>query len=240
MFHNPQLGLLLLITHFLGSLTTGILFRNYHSKRIISQKGEKINKNPTPSSTNPPLNAKNIGYYIGNAIQTSLSTLLLILGYMVLSAVLVNIFENLHIISFFSSPNKTLLSPLFKGLIEVTSGIKAYSNIPGDKIVILPLVSFVLGFGGFSIFMQVTSIIAKTNLSILSYLLGKLTHGTLSGIYTYLILKYTNILNSNIMETISIPNRQIPIIHETSNLITVLCTLFLFAIFIKMMPHWKK
>ena len=50
MFGNQQIGILLLVTHFLASLAVGILFRKYKYKDspitrdIISHPKEKINK----------------------------------------------------------------------------------------------------------------------------------------------------------------------------------------------------
>ncbi|MBQ9280494.1 MAG: hypothetical protein IJ215_05600 [Clostridia bacterium] len=150
MFHSPQIGLLLLLTHFMASITTGIIFRQYSSTtsnqatksfkgKIISQKSNKINTNRKNSLVNEPLTAKNIGLLMGNAIQNSISTLLLICGYMMMSAILVNILDNLHIISYLSHLSMPLLSffqiptdvfnAMLKGFIEVTNGLKSISNI---------------------------------------------------------------------------------------------------------------
>jgi sporulation integral membrane protein YlbJ len=77
MFGNQQIGILLLVTHFLASLAVGILFRKYKYKDspitrdIISHPKEKINKNDK-------LCISKLGFFIGNAIQNAISTLLLI------------------------------------------------------------------------------------------------------------------------------------------------------------------
>lgn len=48
--------------------------------------------------------------------------------------------------------------------------------------------SFLLGFGGLSVLLQVFSIIAKSKISIKPYLYGKLLQGILSVILTFILL----------------------------------------------------
>lgn len=52
--------------------------------------------------------------------------------------------------------------------------------------------SFLLGFAGFSIFLQIFSIAAKNNLSMKPYFIGKILQGILSGLYTSIILAFFN------------------------------------------------
>lgn len=261
MFQSSQIGMLLLITHFLASITTGIIFRNYSSSKnykppasfkssIISQNSHKININHKISSDTEPLTSKNIGFYMANAIQSSISTLLLICGYMVLAAILVNILDGLHIIHFISnffSPLLALLnipieifSAILKGFIEVTNGLKNVSNLIGDEITILTSAAFILGFGGLSVLMQTASIIAKTDLSLKPYILGKFLHATLAAIYTYLILKHTNFLSSKIVSAFHYTQPENALIHESTNIITVLCFMLLLGIIIRFSRSLKR
>lgn len=65
------------------------------------------------------------------------------------------------------------------------------------------LSAFLLGFGGISVLLQVLSISSKANISIKPYFLGKLLHGSLASLYTFLILKYSSFFNLDIVETIA-------------------------------------
>ena len=56
-------------------------------------------------------------------------------------------------------------------------------------------VAFILGFGGFSVLLQVWGIISKTDISIFPYFLAKLLQGTIAALYTYFALHYFNFLN---------------------------------------------
>ena len=64
------------------------------------------------------------------------------------------------------------------------------SNIPLIKKLVLTAI--LLGFGGFSIHAQTLSVIAKTDIKISSYLIGKTLQGIIAGALTYIALLYTN------------------------------------------------
>lgn len=247
MFGNAQIGITLLITHFLASLTVGIVFRKYqpnpslNSRRIITHKDKKINKNDK-------LCLSKLGFFMGNAIQNSITTLLLICGYIIFFAVLGDIFEELGIFeqvanaihsvaNILNIPKQYIIS-ILKGIFEVTNGLKelANSTIEFGKTEIC-IAAFLLGFGGISVMMQVSSIISNSGLSIIPYILGKLLHGTIAATYTYVLLSYTNILNET-LPAFSYSNSSSPvIINETSNLISCICGLLLLAIITKLTTY---
>lgn len=78
---------------------------------------------------------------------------------------------------------------LITGIIELTNGVnlssQLYETLPLLSIL---LSSFLLGFGGISVLLQVYSIIAKQNISIKPYLYGKLLHGFFSVIFTFILI----------------------------------------------------
>ena len=55
--------------------------------------------------------------------------------------------------------------------------------------------AFLLGFGGVSVFLQVFSIVSKSNISIKPYIIGKLLQGTIAAFYTYLLIQNFSIFN---------------------------------------------
>ena len=176
----------------------------------------------------------------------------LYVGYIIFFAVITNIFENLGI---FSSLSK-LISPLLglinvptdysasmlKGLLEVTNGLKSLTNISSEtEVTEICVAAFLLGFGGISVLMQVSSIVSNNSLSIKAYLSGKILHGLIASILTYSILKYTNLFSITTLPVFSYSNSNIlPIVNETSNLISVLSGLTLFAIFFRIITAFKK
>jgi len=81
---------------------------------------------------------------------------------------------------------------IFSGLLEVTNGVNLLSVSSIPLVQKLVITSILLGFGGFSIHAQTLSVIAKTDIKINFYLIGKTLQGLIAGVLTYLSLFYTN------------------------------------------------
>ena len=95
--------------------------------------------------------------------------------------------------------------PLLSGILELTNGINLVANIPSKLIsqnIILS--AFLLGFGGFSVLLQVYSIVSKTDLSMKKYLIGKFLQGIIASIYTFLALKFLPFINLDVVQTSSL------------------------------------
>ena len=91
-------------------------------------------------------------------------------------------------------------STLADRILEITNGIKMISNIPYKTISVnIILTSFLLGFGGISILLQVLAITSKTDLSIKPYIYGKLLHGIIAAFYTYIFIKCFPFFNLNLI-----------------------------------------
>lgn len=230
MFNDEKIGLLLLLTHFLASLTVGVLFRFYkrnNTSDIITQVS--INSNN--------INASNIGAHTANAIQKSISTLLLIGGYIVLFAVLNEILTN----TLFKNIENPLLLGILNGILEITSGLKKLSLINNLSYkILLPIAALILGFGGFSVHMQVASILSDSKLSIKPYILGKFLQGIIAFIYTYLLIKNTTFFNLEVVTAFNYYSDTPTIIAESFNLFRMLVTLFFASIIIGIIHKLKK
>ena len=161
-----------------------------------------------------------------------------------------NVLKELKIINFIASILNPFLSfvglpceiatGIVEGLLEVTGGLKNLSNILGYDIQIITLSAFLLGFGGISVLMQTASIISNTDLSIKSYVLGKLLHGIIAAVYTFTLLKYTSFFSLNAVSTFNYSTGTNVILNETSGLITSLSTLLLIAITTSFLLNLKK
>lgn len=94
----------------------------------------------------------------------------------------------------------TVLSPLFSlaglpegavhaasaGCLELTNGLAALPALGLPQHLLLPLLSFLLGFGGLSVHCQALSILQGCNLSARRHALGKLLHGIVAAALTVL------------------------------------------------------
>ena len=200
MFGNSTIGFLLLITHLLASITVGIVFRFW--KHNIKSSTIK----PTAYVNSNNISLSNLGGIIGNSISSSINTILLIGGFVVLFSVIISIFQTSQLLNILSNCIKPLFdlfnipaefsNGIFSGILELTNGLNIICNIPIKKLSInIIIASFLLGLGGLSILLQVWSTIAKTDLSIKPYIYGKLLHACFSAFYTFLFLRNFTIFN---------------------------------------------
>lgn len=202
MFGSSTIGILLLITHILASITVGVLFR-FWKKKSYNKTFHQHNSNFQNISFS------NLGEVISNSIFSATSTIMMIGGFVVLFSVIISIFEASHLtdaiefiltpcFNFFDIPTSFITS-FFTGILEITNGISQISNIHTKNISTnLVFTSFLLGIGGISIFLQVFSIVSKTDLSIKPYILGKILHGFISAFYTYLFIHTFPCFNFNL------------------------------------------
>ncbi len=205
MFGNSTIGFLLLITHLLASFTVGIIFRFWKY-----QKDSHIQENHTWSNTNDNISLSNLGGIIGNSISSSINTILLIGGFVVLFSVIISIMQASQLLQILSNSLQhifnllhipsTFCTGFISGILELTNGLNIICNIPEKNLSInIMIASFLLGLGGISILLQVWSTIAKTDLSIKPYILGKLLHACFSALYTFILLNNFVIFNFNII-----------------------------------------
>ena len=202
MFKNTTIGILLFITHILSCITVGFLFKFW--KKSTSEKLVKHTNFYSSKLKNPTF--ANLGEILSESITSSISTIVLIGGFIVVFSAVISILENsgiftilIHLlVPFFNFINidSNFITPILTGLLEITNGINQIAMIPGRKLSInIILVAFLLGFGGISISLQIFSIISKSDLSIKPYIIGKLLQGSIAALYTYIFLNVFPFLN---------------------------------------------
>ena len=126
----------------------------------------------------------------------AIKSILMIGGFVTIFSVILSILNNtkiITIISYFISNifhiNPDYIVGLLTGFLEFTNGLYKISTINNKMLSInLIISSFIIGFGGISVTLQVLNIISKNKLSIKTYIFGKLLHGTISALFTFLIL----------------------------------------------------
>ena len=196
MYKNTTIGILLFITHILACITVGFIFR-FWKRKTVSKKYEQSSN--IKSTKTKYANFSNLGEILAESITSSISTILLIGGFVVIFSSIISILKAsgfLHILTNIFSPicNMLNIEPTFiqgftTGILEITNGINTISNIACKKISInIILTAFLLGFGGISVLLQVFSITSKTDLSIKPYIYGKILHGIIAALYTFIFI----------------------------------------------------
>lgn len=142
MYKNSTIGLLLLFTHVLASITVGIIFRFW--KKSNNSKDYKSFSKSNKKVLNNTVSLSNLGEILSKSITSSISTILLIGGFIVIFASIISILKSSGILNMlitfinplFSALNidSSFIGPLLTGFLEITSGISSISNIAVKKI----------------------------------------------------------------------------------------------------------
>ncbi len=224
LFKNTIIGILLFITHLLSCVSVGIFLNIFSRFRYKKYNTNKANANnwfdkSKPNSTNfrktetnikkANANFASLGEILAKSITNATSTIFLIGGFVVIFSVVISILNQSHLLegaSLILSPvfsmfniNLEFVKPILVGIIELTNGVNLVASVPFKAISVnIILCAFLLGFGGFSVLLQVFSIVSKANLSIKTYFIGKLLQGLFAAFYTFLALKFIPFLHFNL------------------------------------------
>lgn len=200
MFKSPKIGLLMVSAHYIGAILVGIIFSFYkrsESKVRSNREEENLFKRAFREISRSNKPDIPLGIMLGNSVRNSFNTILLVGGFIILFAVVIRMLEVLKIIDFLVSIMVLILSPFnispsivrsfITGLFEVTMGAKMAADSMGiDLGTKVAMASFVIGWSGFSIHAQVSSIIGDTDIKYSLYILSKALHGIFSFIIMYL------------------------------------------------------
>lgn len=151
---SKTLGIMILLCHYIGGITTGIMLHNNY---------KPINYNICHQNNNSFIDN------LSHSIKDTINTLTLIFGIITSCFILSAIISNMiHIPNF-----------LF-GIIEITSGI---NYIITEQIPIFYktiIITFLISFGGFSIHIQVLSVLVKEKIRYLPYLYSRIFHALIA------------------------------------------------------------
>lgn len=201
-FNNPHLGILLALAHYLGNLCVGLMMRFYGKENERSRKQErrKISIRKAFSALHQTrINDKRpIGKLLGDAVVSSIQTLLMIGGFIILFSVINQLLVQLHITSFFSKGvefifhsihlTEELSIPFISGLFEITLGSKLASGVEEASLMQQAVVtSFILAFSGFSVQAQVASILAQADIRFKPFFFARICHGFFASFFAFLL-----------------------------------------------------
>ena len=177
--NNKDVGLLILFCHYIGNLFIGFGMRKYHPSKKENEKTSLI-KAINEMHKKRISNRDSFGKIITNSLITSINTLLLILGVITTSLVITTIIDNfLNLNSVFQS--------VLNGFIEMTQGLKYISLEAIPLKVKCILTVMILSFGGFSVHMQIMSILSDTDIKYLPFLCARICHAIISSLLMYIL-----------------------------------------------------
>ncbi len=208
MFGCPELGVTIAIAHYLSAFSVGFIYR-FYGKEEPPPPEENYQGNILQRAIREMIKARKednrpLGQLAGDAVKDSVSTLLMIGGFIVVFAVLVRMMEEIKVVRFLLPSmerilqilglNPSLSSALIKGLLEIDLGTMAAARTIaplGDRLIVA---SAIIAWSGLSVHGQVISVIHETDIRITPYLIARILHCLLGGIYTYFLLGTVKVL----------------------------------------------
>ena len=180
--NNKEVGLLILICHYLGNFIIGFLFRNYYPSTYRKEK-VSIKKAITNMHNKRINNNQKLGSIITNSLLNAINTLLLILGIVTMFLCLTTIIDNNINLNNY---NQSILN----GFIEMTQGLKYVGllNIPLKLKTIIS--TLIISLGGFSVHMQLISIISDTKIKYLPFLTARVLHALISSFLIFIFFDF--------------------------------------------------
>lgn len=191
----PKLAGLMIIPHYLGALSLGLIFR-FYNKRNQTENGVTKEAEVKSDLFKAQIKNKSIGSLIAKSVKDSMESIIIVGGFVIIYSVIIDILllspifnSFVNVIAQITSINSEIIMGVIAGIIEITKGCEIISKLDIEMIFKIILLNFVIGWGGFSIHSQALSFISSTDINSKIYLLSKALHGLFSAIYTYIIYK---------------------------------------------------
>ncbi|WP_027963088.1 sporulation integral membrane protein YlbJ [Halalkalibacillus halophilus] len=190
-FHDPQAGVLIATCHYVACILTGICMRFYmynnEERGLVRHESNKIRKAIRILHQSRLAQKQPLGKILGEAVMSSITTLCMIGGFIVLFSVINKLLFILGITDFIShfinyglrsiNLSENISYPLISGIFEITLGTQMIAQADDVSLLVQFLfVGIVLAFNGFSIQAQVASIISTSDIRFFPYLLGRFIH----------------------------------------------------------------
>lgn len=203
-FLNPQLGVILALAHYLGNISVGVCMRFYGKDEEKGEHGKsgRLSIRYALSALHKTRIKDNrpIGKLLGDAVTSSIQTLLMIGGFIILFSVINKLLFHLNITAFLArfielglrvmGMPEMLSMPFISGLFEITLGSQMTSQVQDATLMQQAVItSFILAFSGFSVQAQVASILAQTDIRFQPFFLARILHGFFAAFYAFILWK---------------------------------------------------
>lgn len=209
MFNNPSLGYIIAGAHYLANLTLGLLLRFYGRRdpeatwRPKAPEGTLFRRAVREMLRVQREEQRPPGKILGDAVRNAVNNLLNIGGFIILFSVIIQLLTTYGCIDLLAGLlgamlvplgfNPELLNAIACGLFEMTTGTRMIAEAAVPLTQQLIAVAIILAWSGLSIQAQVASMIARTDLRMLPFVLTRLAHGVLAAVYTMIMLRCANL-----------------------------------------------
>lgn len=211
MFGVPAAGGLIIAAHYLSSIALGVLLRFWggspRGKRGRGGSGQARPREPVARpSLRRALDAmiqarerddRSFGQLMGDAVKNSVSTLLLVGGFIILFSVIIRILDVSGVVGVICAGlgpilkplglQPTLARPLISGFLEITIGTQAASRAAAPLLGRLVVAGAIIAWSGLSVHAQVAAMVQGTDLNVRTYVVARVLHAALAAGITALL-----------------------------------------------------
>lgn len=167
---NKISGYIMLISHFLGALLNGFLFRKF-----------KLNDKTKVENKTRPSNSEDL---LSSTVLSSANSMFIVGSYIVIFFVFIKFLNSLLPIN-----SDNIFISIFNGLLEITHGCKDIAVMNISLKLKTVLCCFIASFGGLATSMQSITFLKKIDLKFSFFIFFKFTHALIStGICSLLCL----------------------------------------------------
>lgn len=199
MFGLPELGACLAAAHYISSFLVGILFRFHGTDKEVIPGSETVRTSLWRDACRELLIARQndgraFGQLLGDAVKSSMQTILLIGGFIMLFSVFLRILTVtgctvfLHAICILLLNSigfqDSLALALVNGLFEIDLGALAASQAVAPLPEKAAVASAIIAWSGFSVHGQVASIVIESGIRMGPYMVARLLHAFLAAVIT--------------------------------------------------------
>lgn len=181
MLHTPGIGLLLLMSHYLGNILIGML-----AGRLITDQKNRPAERPVKTSDG----AASFGEALQSAVATSVQQLLIIGGLIIFFSVISKLAVNFRLfelplfilnkISGLINLSNEWTTGFLLGVLEISNGTANVAQYESNFMIKCVIVLAIISFGGFCIHAQIIACIHQTDIKYFPFFLSRLVHMLLS------------------------------------------------------------
>ena len=208
MFGMPQLGPTIALAHYLSSFLVGFLFRYHGTNQDKSvTDAAKPNGNILIRAFHALYQARqedkrSLGQLLGDSVKSSMNTILLIGGFIIVFSVILQIVSSIGATAFLNTGfvfilqtlgfNTNLAPALVTGMFELDIGAMAASQADAALVERVAIAGAVIAWSGLSVHGQVASIVIESGIRMTPYMVGRLLHAVLAAGITMLLMNYSS------------------------------------------------
>lgn len=206
MLGKPSLGIIISSSIYLANLLVGFLFRFYR----VSPRPQHSNRSPSFKRAWQEMrdaqfkDNRAIGQILSDAIKQSITTVLMVAGFMAFFSVILRLLNIWHVTEFlaalihvvFKVLPLPMLQAFLNGLVEMTLGCQGTIQAVSELNHQVALLALLMGWSGLSVFAQVAGFISETDLRFAPFVVARILQGIFALVLSQLFLVFTKIPTS--------------------------------------------